>query len=718
MDIKSFFKILNKYKWVVILVVATTVAVTYFFVQNLPKQYKSNVEISTGLLDPTKKVISNETVDFFKISQQFSSIIEKMEMKRTINILSYRLILHDLQVPQKRFKKYSDQLDSLNHQQKQELITLYQEKLAFNSLLTLNDDKGRYKLYSIVESMGYGEEDLRKELDITHKDNSDLITVEYTSENPELSAFVVNTLASEFIKSYSTDVSNNANNSNELLDSLLKKKKAIMDEKTAQLSAFKRSSGVLNLSEQASAVNGQIIKYEAEQAEMLSKIDQDVAAINTINNLLRSNNTDIAGSSAADNRELVSIRNQLETVNNNVISGINVAVNRRRADSLGRLLNEKRLKNSNDNIIDPRVSRQSLTNQKHELEVSLAKERGSLRVIRNELSRLKAQFSSMVPYDADIQNYQSAADLATKDYTAAFDAYNESKTSQNISGFRLNIEQIGLPGNPEPSKRAIYVAGSGFGSLMICMGVLLIMSVTDNSINSISQLEHVTQSKVLGALSKIDGNERHIREIWNDKSGNKNFETYRKLLRSMRFEIQGNMNGDNTEIIGITSLMPGDGKTFVAYSLTYAFAMTGKKVLLIADELPVIESSETGLVLSQNFDTFLVKKEIVTEDLITVLNKSMVQSSLLESQTIENLQIGFEKLRKEFDVIIIDINNLQDINIAKEWLLFTDKNIAIFEAGKSVQGSDMHLVKYLKEKPGFMGWILNKVPIQNNRIAS
>ncbi len=718
MDIKSFLKTLNKYKLVVIFVVITTVTVTYFFVKNLPKQYKSNVEISTGLLDPTKKVISNETVDFFKISQQFNSIMEKMEMKKTINLLSYRLILHDLQLPQKKFKKYSKQIDSLSRQQKQAVISLYQQKLAFKALLTLNDDKGSYKLYSIIESMGYGEEDLRKKLDINHKDNSDLITIEYVSGNPELSAYVVNTLASEFIRSYSADVSNNANNSNELLDSLVKKKKAIMDEKTAQLSSFKKASGVLNLSEQASAVNAQIITYQAQQANMLSKIDQDVAAINTINSKLRNNDTDISGSSVADNRELINLTTQLQTANSNVIGGINVTVNRRRADSLRRLLDDKRIKNSNDNIIDPRVSRQSLVNQKNNLEISLAQEKGSLRAINVELSKLKAQFSSMVPYDADIQNYQNAADLATKDYTSSFDAYNESKTSQNINGFQLNIEQMGLPGNPEPSKRTIYVAGSGFGSLILCLGVLLIISATDNSINSISQLESVTQSKVLGALSKIEGNERHIREIWNDKSGNKSFETYRKLLRSMRFEINDNMNNEHTEIIGITSLFPGEGKTFVAYSLTYAFAMTGKKVLLIADELPVVESAEKGLVLSQNFETFLVKKEIVTEDLITVLNKSMVQSSLLESQTIENLHVGFEKLRKEFDIILIDVNNLQDINIAKEWLLFTDKNIAIFEAGKNIQNSDMHLVKYLKEKPGFLGWILNKTPIQNNRIAS
>lgn len=716
MEFRSFLKLVNKYKWLILLVVISTVSATYFLVQNLPKKYRSKVDISTGLLDPTKKVISDETVDFFKISQQFNSIIEKMQMKKTINILSYHLILHDLQYPEQKFKKYSEKLDSLNQQQRAALILLYQEKLAKKSLLTLSDDDNPYKLYSIVESMGYGEEDLREKLDINHSDNSDLISIEYVSFNPQLSAYVVNTLASDFIRAYSADVSSNENNSNETLDSLLTKKKSIMDQKTGQLSAFKRANGVLNLSEQAASVNAQIIKYESLQAEALSKIDQDVAALNTVTSKLKSNDTEVSGSSRADNRELINLTNQLQTVNSILVAGINVVANRRKADSLSRLLVERRNQNDNDNIVDPRASKQSLITTKTNLDISLAQERGSLKSIQTELNRLKAQFNGMVPYDADIQNYQSAADLAIKDYTATFDAYSNSKMSQNTNGFRLSIEQIGLPGNPEPSKRSIYIAGSGIGSLALCMAVLLIMTVVDRSTNTVSQLASATKSKVLGALVKIEGDERYIREIWNDKSGNKNYELYRDHLRSLRFDISEKMDSDKTEILGITSLLPGAGKTLTAYSLTYAFAMTGKKVLLIADELPVVTSDETGLSLRQNFETFLIKKEIITEDLITILNKSIAQTSLLESQSIESLQVGFEKLKKSFDLVIIDINNLHDMNIAKEWLLFTDKNIAIFEAGKTIQSSDLELINFVKGKPGFLGWILNKAEIEYKKV--
>src|SRR5437879_3137908 len=137
MEIKELLKLINRYKWLLILVPLVSVTVTYFLVQNLPKQYKSNVEISTGLLDPTKRVISNETIDFFKVSQQFNGIIEKLNMKKTINILSYYLIIHDLEQPKNRFKVYCKKIDSLNQEQRQELANLYKNKLTSQSLLTL-----------------------------------------------------------------------------------------------------------------------------------------------------------------------------------------------------------------------------------------------------------------------------------------------------------------------------------------------------------------------------------------------------------------------------------------------------------------------------------------------------------------------------------------------------------------------------------------------------
>ncbi|MGY0037955.1 tyrosine-protein kinase family protein [Pedobacter sp. NJ-S-72] len=172
------------------------------------------------------------------------------------------------------------------------------------------------------------------------------------------------------------------------------------------------------------------------------------------------------------------------------------------------------------------------------------------------------------------------------------------------------------------------------------------------------------------------------------------------------------MDADESRILGITSLTAGEGKSFMASSLAHAFAMTGRKVLLIGGETQQVENADTKeLAVRDNFETFLIKREIQTQDLITVLNKNKDNTSLLEIQSSKNLRAGFDVLRKGFDLIIIDINSLQDISVAKEWLMFTEKNIAVFEAGRTLSDTDKELLVYLREQPGFIGWVLNKIKL-------
>lgn len=708
MNFKSFLNQLLRYKWLVIFLPLLVVLITFLLVRRLPKQYISEARISTGLLDPSKKVISNETVDFFAVNQQFANIVEKFTMKKIINILSYNLILHDLDNPKNAFKRLPEMTESLSDADRQAVIDLFRKKLIDKSLLTLEDDKGKYKLYTIADEMGYSEEILIKNLDVNHAGTSDLITVSYVSENPSLSAYVVNTLSTEFISNYSNDVSSNQNVSAKILDSLLVGKRKIMDDKNAQLSEFKKTKGVLNLNEQSATVYNQISQYESQRADAIRIIQSNTGAVSTIESKLRGSDRFINGSSRVDNREIINIKRQLQLANNAFIDGGFKPSDQRKIDSLNRILSSKSAINSDENIIDPRASKQELVQQKLSLEIALQQARSSIRSIDRELSILRGRYRSMVPFDADIQNYERDAELATKDYMTALDRFNQSKTDQKL-GLTLEIEQVGLPGNPKPSKKVLYIAGAGVGSLSICLGFIFLLVIVDSSIRELKELESSTKSLAIGGLNLLSGKEKNFRNIWNDKSDNKKFTVYKEQIRSIRFEIFNQMEPKKEKILGVTSLTSGAGKTFISYSLAYAFALTGKKVLLVADDLPLQTSEETALITSQSFQSFLMKKEFHTEDLITIMNKSHERNSLLEIQNEVSLRHGFDILRNEFDYIIIDINSLSDVNISKEWLLFTERNIAVFEYGKSIQESEYNLIRYVREQPGFIGWVLNKI---------
>lgn len=707
MDIKSFLKLVNRYKWLLIIVPIIAATITYFLTKNLPKKYRSEARISTGILDPSKKLVSSETTDFFAVSLQFNGIIEKLKAKKISDLLSYHLMIHDLQNSKSPFRSYSKQLDSLNQEQKVELLEIFKTRLSNKSLLTLADNKAKYRLYDIVTSMGYGEEDLAEKVEISHVENSDFINIDFVSEHAELSAFVVNTLASEFILNHSSEMNTNQNVSLAVLDSLLRRKEIIMNEKNNALSEFKRSKGVLNLDEQSATVYTQISRYEVERAQALKEIQSNSGAISVIEAKLKGNDPYVRGSSRNDNQEIVRLKRQLEIANASYIDNNFNAKDQKKVDSLTKIISEKSSKNIDENILDPRTSKQSLVQQKLALEIALQQAKSSIRTLDNQLSILRARYQSMVPFDADIQNYQREAELATKEYTAALEIYNTSTAKQKL-GLQLQIEQYGLPGSPEPSKGGLYVAGAGLSSIFLCFSFLVLLFITNRSVITASQLEQITGSKCIGMINMLGGSDREIRSIWANKGENNDFKIFKDLLRSLRFEINTKMDERATKILGVTSLDNGEGKTFLSYGLAYAFAMTGKKILLIADDQPITSSGSKELSINQNFQKFLVKKEIHVEDLITIMNKTTEKNSLFEIQNVKNLKAGFDILRREFDLIIIDINSLNEMNITKEWLMFTEQTLCVYESGRVLNDADKNLIKVISEHPGFIGWVLNK----------
>ena len=72
-------------------------------------------------------------------------------------------------------------------------------------------DKDQQGLNEVLKSMGYEETQLRSKLFIYRVNNSDYIDVQFESENPELSAYVANTLCHEFLSYYDALKKSNQN---------------------------------------------------------------------------------------------------------------------------------------------------------------------------------------------------------------------------------------------------------------------------------------------------------------------------------------------------------------------------------------------------------------------------------------------------------------------------------------------------------------------------
>ena len=725
LNLKEFLKYLNRFKWLAILIPIVCAVLTYFYVQSLPKKYKSEALIYTGITKQFDQAAINngQSLDYFKLTQQFGNLLEMMKSKQIINGLSYKLILHDLKDPAHPFQIYPDIVKKLSSEEKQIAINEYEKRYNSNILISTADN-GRIKLYDILGASGYNEDNILKNLSIARNGESDFIKVTYVSPNPDLSAFVVNNLSNDFILYYSNLSMAGQRKSLTILDSLVAQKRNELSRKNAEIQSTSAASAAaaannLNVQKRSDIALQELVEAQTQRSQVIRNISSTEGALNEVNRKLNGTGGYLKQDAVEDNSEVINIDNQLQIANRKYINNNFKAEDRAVIDSLQRIKSRLIANSSNRlNTNNAVLLKQQLTDQKIKLENDLASYKSALSTIDQQINVLNSKATGVAAapsvIDANQQLLTNDADLVAKDYANAQAQYDQALMLIK-TGVKLTLAAPGLPGPPEPSKNILFVASSGIASLLICLMTLFFTFMLNNTVSSPDRLESYTHLKVIGSLNYISEQNKYLRDIWEDNGDVKNYSIYKDNLRSLRFELNKYLNEAST-ILGITSLTKDAGKTFLAGSLSYAFAMMGKNVLLICEKDTTLNDLLSRNVkktdITQKFESFLVKKQIQIEDRITILNRNPTNTSLLELRDNRSLVSGFKILKDTFDIIIIDIDSAESVHLVKEWLMFCDKSICVFNSGDKINENDKLFIEYLSSQKGFLGWVLNKIKIK------
>ena len=241
MELREFLKLLPKYKNILIIVPLVTIIISYFLVRNLADKYVSNAQIATGIVDQTRQLLDplGGNLQQTKIYGDFSNLIEVMKLKKMIDQVSYHLIIHDLS-SKAPFRKLTlgKLFTTITPRERDKAISVFQYKLDHMQPLSLYDPYEN-ELNDMLLYMGYDERSIRTDLVITRDDYSDFISVSYTSENPQLSAFIVNTLCADFIVYHDSIVKQNQTAAIKFLADLLEQKRKALQDKTDSLQDYK-----------------------------------------------------------------------------------------------------------------------------------------------------------------------------------------------------------------------------------------------------------------------------------------------------------------------------------------------------------------------------------------------------------------------------------------------------------------------------------------------
>jgi succinoglycan biosynthesis transport protein ExoP len=714
MELSSYLALLGRYKFTIIIIVLASVIGSYFLVKNLPDEYISSTQIATGIVDASKHLLdkdANAAAQQEQVNQEFNNLQEILKLKKLIDNVSYQLIIHDLSNPNP-FRKLNHQFKNLSQPAITHALIVFRQKLQNGEPLSLYD-KDENGLNELLISMKYDERSLRKDLIIERDVESDFITVSYASENPQLSAFIVNALCKEFLDYYTVNVKQSETNAITFLSNLLDEKRNALNEKKAELQQYKISNGILNLDDQSRTINEQINNYEDKKLQAEKDIASYNGAIKSIDD--RFNPKDrayIESSISKYNQGVTNTEEQLHILNDQYVhSGFDPKY-KPAADSLQKQLTDEINTGSDKYITNPLVAKDDLVRQKMTLEVSRDLAKYSVVSIEKELGELRGKFARLVPFDAVVKTFEYDINTASQEYLDVLNKYNQTNLESNFS-IKLAQVEPATPNTAEPSKKMLLIALSGLVSLVLCMLVLFVFYYLDDTIKEPIDLVNKTQLPLLGVLNTIPG-KPDLKKLW-DVENRQKMQQYKELLRSVRFEIDQELKGE--KILAITSLGRGEGKTLLATSLAYSYSAINKKVLLIDGNFnnPTVSTTVQPKLFVEDYfrNNSYIEKD---NSAISVLGNRGGDITLLEINDEKNIRHDLDELKSRYDIILIDLPPLDSLNKSKEWILFANKTIAVFECNKNIPRSQSQYIDYLKNlNHKFAGWVLNKAIVHQNK---
>jgi succinoglycan biosynthesis transport protein ExoP len=742
MEFTKFFNLVRKHKYGLIAIPVLVMVITFFLVRKLPDVYASHSRLSAGLtagsqsMQLAQQLLNGaDNMADSKINQTFSNVTQTMQLKIVFDQVSYQLILHDL-TSDKPFRKPSKLFHDLNPNARKHAIEVYNKMYADRQSLYLTDPD-QNGLNEVLVSMKYDYESLKDKVKIYRVENSDFIDVNYESDNPLLSEFVVNTLCREFITYYSALNQQNKLKSVDFIYAEMMKKKDSLDAKTEKLKNYKIQNQVLDISDETKSLYAQIADFETRLQLAEKEVDANTSAIMNIDSRFDVNEKQYMENTLSSvNKEIIATQEQLNQLNDQYIKSRFDQSVKDRIDSMKIILSKKINQSTDRHIVSPLTSKESLIAQKLKLEMDLQLAKGSIQSYRDAISRLNSKLQSIAPNEADIQSYEADIAVLSKEYLELQNRYNQSSMQLN-STVPIKVIEPALPGNKLPSKKLVLVILGGVVSFVIYLLILFVLFYLDDSIQDSNDLANKTDTRVLGELPVIKSSFVDMQKLWNidaiNPPGNstqkfigstrtdvqrisgespKNQEdaNFKKLIRATRFEINMALRGGRNLVV--TSLAAQEGKTLITLNMVSAFQMMNKKVLLIDGNF--LNPGITMMMQPKYFvEDYLAGEtalgKLVEEGNVTVLGNMGRDISLFEINSESNIVQKLLELKEIFDIVLIETSALDTLNQAKEWIAVADKVVGVFEANASISDEMKEHIHYLKGMEGkFMGWILNK----------
>ena len=743
MDLNYLLNILLRRKWLLLSVVLISTVATYFLIGQLPDTYKAESVIETGIINYKGPSLARDNgfIQQFQIDSDFSGLIEKMKSRTVIKKLTEALLAHDLLADGMTEKPFRVPENMELTQTELDDIVL-KLKANFNDSI-LNEKPEPFRSDSrLAEAYGYDYENLMKKLGINRIAETDYVKMEFESESPALSHFVVNAFLQNFIKIHEDDLTKGEDKVLLFNEKKLAQIKEELDSMIDVINEYKTVNGLVDVSTQRETVVSQKKELELKLQEVQGAIPSLQRNISFLESEIFKYNkltADEAYRQISYNDDFLAVKEAITDLQKKYVEA--KANGSKNADAIEKRIEDLKERQAatlrNALAVIPKSEKEQIDDklkdliQRHldaKLELELALE-AQLSYPR-EINRLEGRANKLLQDDNELYYMTQEKERLDIEYDKIRTEYEDSKYLAEGVDSPLNIvEPVEMPTEPESKNRAVFAVFAGIAGGSLTSILLFLLAFLDTSISVPSQFSRVTGLPLIGYVNKVKMKNVNLQQLFAETQKKGGLEYFKESIRKIRTAIEN--SGAKTFLF--VSPKEAEGKSFLIILLAYALSLNDRKILIIDTNFKnntlsafktksFIEINTVGKVITANSD--FKRKALMSGageepfdpklkniDIIGNKGGSQSPSEVLAGKNFDQIMATY---KKRYDFIFMESAAMNKFSDARELLAYTDKLAVIFSAESPIGNADKDTLGYLQGMNGKMfGGILNNVDMKN-----
>lgn len=419
---------------------------------------------------------------------------------------------------------------------------------------------------------------LKLKVNVTVAPKSSVIEVEVESPNPAYSKNYLTVLLDEFL-AYRRNVRKSV--SGETLTSISEQVTSLeRDLKASQdaLTSFEKTNNLAVLQEESATMGSYLTRLKLQISDLKLEAQNLENAATSQQGTKDTNGLDLPAYSTSANSSMNA--NQLAAIRD-------IQVLKMERDRLAAKLRPKHPKLAKiNNDIERTQKTIDVFQAQNSDQLATARQsvQNKIANVQASINEWEAKVAVATARVAEADQLKLGITRAQSIYDRFVGLYQNANISRNISQETLSVLEAPSAAARVWRKEKSLAAGSVLGGFAFGAGIILLIAVRDDRLSSWSDASQNLNAAIVGQLPEMPKakNEKDLAVIVPDDQRHMYAESLRNLRSALLYQM---MDGKGTQIILVTSAVPGEGKSTVSANLATTMALGGANVILIDADL-------------------------------------------------------------------------------------------------------------------------------------